>query len=52
MGDLSKLGWIPGKENVADDLTKEVLYIGSPFGKLLSRNKPSVGPIGWADVTP
>lgn len=49
-GELSRIGWIPGKSNVADALTKDMIGTSSPLWKLLTTNSIDLQPLGWADV--
>lgn len=45
---LGRTGWISGKENAADILTKKLLSHYSAMGKLIETNKLKIDPIGWA----
>lgn len=47
-GELRRTGWIPGKENAADVLTKELLSHGSVMWKLIKTNKLRLDPVSCA----
>lgn len=48
IGELHRIGWIPGPTNPADSLTKEVLNTTSPLFLLMTTNKCNFSPHGWA----
>lgn len=47
-GELKKVAWIPGKQNPADVLTKEILSQTTAMWKLMTTNSMNVEPIGRA----
>ncbi len=48
-GEQSSLAWIPGSQNVADAMTKELPPLDHPFYKLLRSNRIDVSPTGWVE---
>ena len=52
IGELRSIGWINGKENPADGLTREVLLKEDhPLKKMMRSNFYKVQPTGWASTT-
>lgn len=49
-GELSKIGWILGTDNIADPLSKPMLTTKSSLWDLLTSNRLKVGSSRWADV--
>ena len=47
--DIRSIAWIPGKENIADGLTKGLVGDAHPLWKLMKSNKVSVRPCGWIE---
>jgi len=47
-GELRTLSWIPGKQNVADGLTKGLVSMEHPLRKLMTSNEISINAEGWA----
>lgn len=50
-GEVQRIGWIPGRYNAADVLTKEVLSQRTAMWKLIITNKLDVDAFGWATRT-
>lgn len=50
-GELSKIGWMPGGINAADEFTKETLKICTQLWLLKKTNNIEINPVGWASIT-
>lgn len=48
-GELRYLAWIPGKENIADGLTKELANENHALLQVMRTNKLHLNPNGWVD---
>ena len=48
--EIRKLAWIPGKDNVADGMTKGIVSDNHPLYKLIKTNKLDITPQGWVDM--
>lgn len=46
-GELRNIAWIPGTNNPADGLTKELVKDGHPLWRLMLSNKLVIEPEGW-----
>lgn len=49
--ELFTIGWIAGKVNPAEGLTKTVLMTGSPLFEVMKTNRLDVRRFGWANKT-
>lgn len=47
VGDLKRLGWIPGNQNYSDGLTKELINRSHPLWILMTTNKTDFIEDGW-----
>lgn len=45
---MRRTGWIPGKENATDVLTKEILPQGTAMWELMKTNVLKLDSVGWA----
>lgn len=50
IGELSRIGWLPGTRNPTNGLTKCILSQNSPLYRLMISNHYSADPCGWASA--
>lgn len=49
-GELTTLGWIPGRKNPMDGLTKQQFRTTAPLWNVMTSNTLALDPCGWASV--
>lgn len=45
-GEIEKMGWIPGRENTAEDLTKDTMITKFPLWELIATHRMNLQPLG------